>query len=126
MNSTPTPEQLAKLPAWARAHIQNVTREREVALDALNKYVDEQTAAPFYVEEMECTGEKAGPSFKRRYIQSHKMTVEFKGVELNIHLRDREGIQLQWGTPRHGLGHVAFVPSSFQAATLVPYSMMRV
>lgn len=125
MNSTPTPEQLAKPPAWARAHIQKITREREVALSALNKYVDEQTVAPFYIEEMECTGERAGPSFKRRYIQSNKMMVEFKGVELSICLRDHEGIELQWGTPHHGGGHVALIPNSFQMATLVPHDMMR-
>lgn len=97
MNPTPTPEQLAKLPVWARSHIQDITREREVALRALNKYVDDQTTAPFYIEEMECTGEQRGPSFKRRYVQSTKMTVEFKGVELNIYLRENEGIELSWG-----------------------------
>ena len=125
MNSTPTPEQLAKLPVWARTHIEDLAREREVALNALNKYVDEQTDSPFYVESLECTGEKAGPSLKRRYIQTARMTVKFKGVELNIMLRDRDGIELQWGDASH-TGHVAFVPSSFQSALLIPHDMMRV
>ena len=125
MNTSPTPEQIAKLPVWARAHIKNITREREVALKALNRYVDDQTTAPFYIDEMECTGEQQGPSFKRRYVQTSKMAVEFKGVELTIYLREREGIELQWSTPHRGGGNIAFVPTSFQAATLVPRDMMR-
>lgn len=59
----------AKLPKWAQEHIRKIEREREVAVRALNQYVDDQTPAAFYVDEPESTGEQVGPSFKKRYFQ---------------------------------------------------------
>ncbi len=123
--TSPTPDQLAKLPKWAQEHIVSLARQRKEAVDALNAYCDASTPSSFAIDEMECTGEKAGPSTKRRFVQTHKVTVTHLGVELQVNTHSDEGIQLQWGGVGHTLEHVAFVPSSFQSATLVPRSHMR-
>ena len=112
-----------KLPKWAQEHIENIERERGVAVRALNKYVDGQTPSPISVMEMECTGEGGKPSFKTRYIQGHRISINHEGVELNIILRDGQ-IDLSWGGPSP-LTDVALIPSSYQQAGLVSKKFMR-
>ncbi|HDY68749.1 MAG TPA: hypothetical protein ENH85_13290 [Candidatus Scalindua sp.] len=107
-----------KLPKWAQSYIKDIERERETAIRALNEYIDNQTKSSFYIDEMECTGEDQGPSVKRRYIQTHKITVVHEKVELNIMLRKRE-IDLNWGGLNHSCEDVAFIPSTYQSARLV-------
>jgi hypothetical protein len=107
-----------KLPKWAQEHIEKIERERDQAIKALNEYVDNQTVSPFYVEDYVSTGEERGPSYKRSYIQTHKMTIEHEGVELNVLLREGY-IDLQWNGMKYHLDIVAFVPTSFQSAKLV-------
>lgn len=123
-----TPEQLAKLPRWAQDHIKDITRERDVAVRALNEYCDDQTPSPFYVDEMVCTGEQRGPSIKRRYIQAHTIKVKWAGVDLVIDANDygnrNNEIGLQWSTTPRGCGDVALIPKSFQSVTLkLPVNM---
>jgi len=118
-----TPEMLAKLPVWAQKHISELTRERKVAVQALNKYCDDQTPGPISIQEMECTGEEQGPSFKTRYIQARRATFKWLGIELDVLLRE-DNINLSWV----GLNlstHVAMVPISFQNIHLIPKEKMR-
>lgn len=123
---TPTPEQMAKLPRWAQEHINEITRQREVAIKALNEWTDAQTPAPFFFDDMQCTGEKTGPTDRRRYVQTHRMIVEHKGVRLDIALRqDGDGIDLQWDTPGRSCRMVACVPRTFQGMELVAKENMR-
>jgi hypothetical protein len=112
-----------KLPKWAQTYIRNIERERETAIRVLNEHIDNQTLSPIYVDDYECTGEEQGPSIKRKYIQSNKITIEHQGVELGIILRD-ESIDIQWSSERC-LGDVAFIPASYQAARLVSKKNMR-
>jgi hypothetical protein len=119
----PSPEQIAKLPVWAREHITNLARQRETAVRELNQWVDTQTVAPFYIDELVCTGEQASPSFKKRYIQTHKMEVEHLGVVLAIYL-GRDGIELSWSGPHRG-GAVGLIPQSHQRIELVAKEKMR-
>ena len=114
---------IEKLPKWAQEYIRNIEREREVAVNALNEYVDNQTPSPFFIDEMECTGERKGPTIKRRYVQTHKIEIEHQEVSLRIILRD-ESIDLQWSGEKM-LGDVAFIPSSYQSARLVSKGNMR-
>lgn len=119
-------DKTAKLPVWAQDYIRKIEREREVAVKALNDYTDESTPSPFYVDELESTGEQAGPSIKRRYIQTHKIAVEWKGVLLEVYLRpDEYGIQLGWSDTGRELKHVALVPESFNGAQLITKQNMR-
>ncbi len=39
----PTPD-ITRLPKWAQEYIEDLRREREMAIRALNSYIDEQTA----------------------------------------------------------------------------------
>lgn len=108
----------------------NMQRQRDTAVRALNEYCDSQTPAPFYIDELECTGEERGPSCKRRYIQGHQMVVEWEGVRLEISLQKNsnfgpDGISLSWDAPNRTGDHIAFIPRSFQKAELVAKEKMR-
>ena len=131
MHDKPTQEQIAKLPKWAQDYITGVEREREISIRMLNKWKDDQTKSPFYVEEVVCTGEEKAPSFKNRYIQTRSINVDHGGVHLRVILRE-EGtmhstcIDLQWSRVDDRNGDVAFIPTSYQAATLVARENMGV
>ena len=119
---------VAKLPKWAQEHIGKIERERDVAVRALNAFCDEQTKSPYYVDDHICTGEEQGPVVKTRYIQTHKMTVSYCGVELNILTRtfsNEKRIELQWNATDIRTREVAFIPTSYQAGYLVAKEHMR-
>lgn len=124
----PTPEQIAKLPAWAREHINTLERQRSQAVTTLNEFVDRDTPSPFYFEDNPCTGEASGPSSKRRYVQAGTLVVCWRGVELRIYANDYgnsgKGIRLQWSA-EHRTGEIAFIPESFQYARLIAKDDMR-
>lgn len=127
--STPTPEQLAKLPKWAQEYIADIERQRFVAVRALDKFKDEQTPSPFYCEDHYSTGEKQGPIFRRKYIQTDSIEVEWRGVRLTVDANDYgnsgRGIRLQWSLLNRGLEEIAFVPTSYQSAKLMAKEDMR-
>ena len=111
---------ITKLPKWAQEHINTIKSERDHAVRELNRYCDAQTESPFRIHELVCTGEEQGATEKVRYIQTHRVEVVWKGVELSIILRPSEdGMDLQWSTPDHAIGLIAFVPTSYQSARLV-------
>lgn len=111
-----------KLPKWAQQHIKDISRQRDVAIDALNKYVDNQTEAPFYISEMECTGENKGPAKKTRYIQGHWLNATHQGVKLSVLLRD-DHIDISWDSEDRK--DIAMVPASHQQVRLYSKENMR-
>lgn len=120
---------ISKLPKWAQDHIADLRRQRDTALNKLNDFVDDQTPSHFYVDDHVCVGEKSGPTTKRHYIQTEKMTVEYGKITLNIYCRDDQRgehpcIDLQWG---YGYSNqeVAMIPESFQKVRLVAHEHMR-
>ena len=124
-----TTEMVAKLPKWAQAHIQTLSRERDLAIRALNKWVDEQTESSVFIDELESLGEQRtetrnSPSFKRRYIQTRRMRFECEGVGLDVYLQD-DGISLQWAAHDRGLTNIAMIPESYQKVRLVAKEKMR-
>lgn len=122
----PEQDKLDKLPKWAQDYINGIERERETAIRALNEYLDDQTESPFYVDELECTGEQPGPSHKRRYIQARRMVVNHGGVELTIYLRDKEAIEMQYESRDGTMEEVALIPLGFQRITLkAPKNLRR-
>lgn len=129
--NTPTPEQLAKLPAWARDYIKNLSMQREQAIKTLNEFCDSQTPTPFYIEDNPCTGEQSGPSTKRHYINAISINVFWRNVWLRVDANDYgnsgDGIRLQWGSgnPDNRQGEAAFIPGSYQYARLVSKEDMR-
>ena len=135
MKDKPTPEQLAKLPQWAQAHIHYLDRERKTAIDALNDHLDHQKPSPIYWDEYLSTGEgdqtsPTGPTNKRFYAQTRSVTIEHAGILLRVLCRsgerDTSGIDLQWSVPTGAIDMVALVPKSFQQVILVSHENMRV
>lgn len=119
-------DKIAKLPKWAQYEIANLRRDRDMAIRALNEHLDRETESPFYFDDLVCTGEEKGPSFKRKYVQTHKMTVKHAGVELVIVIRrGDESIDMHWNAPGQPCQDVAFIPTSFQAASLKAKENMR-
>lgn len=123
------PEQLVKLPKWAQDYIEKLSRERDVAIQTLNKFCDSETPSPFYIEDNPCTGESGmtGPVRKRRYIQAHAVNVEWAGITLRIDANDYGGRRNEIGI-FYGTGtncDVALVPMSYGNASLKTKENMR-
>ena len=123
MTDGPTGEQIAKLPKWAQEYIADISRERYVAVRALNEYCDDSTPSPFSVEELLCVGNGAGPSSKLRYIQAHTIDVRWRGVRLSVSAHNYSntgtGIRLRWRTDDRAEREVAMIPESYQCVRLV-------
>ena len=107
-----------KLPKWAQDYIKTLQRERQAAVDSLNQYLDNQSPSSFFILDLVSTGEKVGPSFKQRFIQTHNMEVVHDGVYLRIVLRKGQ-IDLQWRDADEHHREVALIPSSYMSARLV-------
>lgn len=126
MTDKDTTERLARLPQWVQEHITNIQRQRDVAIRALNEFQDQQTPSAFYVDDGVSTGEQKGPSVKRLYVQTHKLTVEFKGVLLEIYTRpDERGIDLGWTDVKQGMSDVSMSPTSRNSVQLISKQNMR-
>ena len=120
-------ERIAKLPKWAREYIEKLERERDIAVRDLRQSLDTQTPSPFFVEDRVSGGKVGTWDYKCRYVQTHKITVEYKGIHLEVYAKlDENGIDLQWGSPDEGPHHdIALIPASHQSARLVSKENMR-
>jgi hypothetical protein len=116
-------EQIAKLPKWARDHIDSLARQRAVAVKELDEYCNSQKQSPFFTEDMACTGESSGPSHRVRYIQAHTVCVVWRGVHLRIDAHGygnrSDGISLSWGAGKCVTRDVAMIPQSYNSVRLV-------
>lgn len=118
-----TPQQIARLPKFAREEIETLQRQRDEAVRRLEEMTDNQKESPFYREELDTT--EAPIAFRIVYYQaSNRMMVKHEGVLLQIILRDRE-IVLQWRRPSDAIGDICFRPTSHQAASLLTKENMR-
>lgn len=124
MKTKETPEELqqkiARLPVWAQAHIESLTRQRDRAIEAQKSYLDGQKESPFFVE-------YSGPKISdKRFVQAHTMTVVWGGVKLRVDANPYgnmgPGIRMQWEAMNHR--EVAFIPSGYQGARLVSQEEM--
>lgn len=115
---TPTPEQVAKLPAWAKELLKHLQQERDLAVRTLNEFCDSQKESNIYVEECPCTGEATGPSFKRCYIQSDTVNFVLPRAEHAVRVRVKEEEQiLEICCPR---GYPYIEPTSGNSFNIVP------
>lgn len=121
----PTEEQIAKLPKWAQDHLSNLSRERDVAVTALNAWRDGQKESPVFFEDMLCDGQGVGPTSHRVYVQTRDIEIRWLGIQLRVRLNKgsnmhHPGIGLQWeGLHDGGSRIVAMVPSSHQSVDLI-------
>lgn len=92
-----------KLPKWTQEYIQNIERERDVAIRTLNEFQDSQTPTPYWTEEYTCLGESTphgdrGPTNKRHYVQAHRMTVKVGKSEVDFFLREPDLLEISTGS----------------------------
>lgn len=112
-------DKIAKLPKWVQDEMKKLRLERDAAVNALNRFTDDQTPTGIWVEEHPCTGEKPGPSFKRRYINAHKVDFECGGVHLSVRFdEDSERIDLSYCEGADYTGEVAMLVKSFNRVVL--------
>ena len=123
--TTPTPEQIEKLPKWAQEHIKDLDRRMVIAERTLNEYKDTQTPSAFFVDDLVCIG-GGSPKFMRKYIQTNKISVVRDGVRVDILLRqDEKGIEIAWSDEDRGCRELAMVPTSFQKIKVVKKEDIR-
>lgn len=106
----PTHEQIAKLPKWAREHIETLERDRDSAHRVLKQFTDKQLVSPFFYEEAVYNrAEYSGPKFVRRYIDTHRVSIKHQDVLVEIVLpngvQGREGIEVNWRYVGHERGN---------------------
>lgn len=117
-------EQIQKLPKWAQAHFRQLEAQRNIAVRALNAYLDTQSESPFRY--WEYLGIGGAPSYKTKFIQTDKIEVHWAGVELTVLIRrDVQELDLQWCKAQDRIGEVAFIPKSLCAAVIKTKENMR-
>ncbi len=109
------PDGIEKLPVWAQKYISDLESTKIIAVRALNDYLATQKPSMIFVEDLVCTGEEQGPTLKRHYVQSTKVSVMTKAVRLDVILRDDRMIEMQYSTPEHGSEEVALIPTGMQS-----------
>lgn len=101
--SKPTTAQINKLPVWAREHVKEMERQRDVAVSTLNKFVEEQTPSGVFTQDSPCTGEQAGPVEKRRYLQTKRVYFRLprtpEDFELEVYVNEAKQ-RVEVRTPR--------------------------
>jgi hypothetical protein len=121
---------VSKLPKWAQEKIADLEREKESAIKALKRYLDDQTESPIYVPDHLCLGDGGcGPSHVVRYIQGNKIAVKFGGVELDMLLSEAGnqrdcGIHLTFNA-LSSYSPIALLPRASNSISLVAKENMR-
>ena len=101
-------DNISKLPKWAQEHIKHLGYQRDAAVLALNNFRDIQTPTMCWFEEHPCTGEEAGPSLKRWYLQTREVTMLLGKEEVTMRLGyDGDGITISAGWNTLGFKPVA-------------------
>lgn len=127
--TTPTPEQLAKLPKWVQEHIKSVTRDRDTWKSSALRFSSEQEESPFYSPEFSTEG------IKKRYIatENRRVIVEYAGIHAEIFLACKDdgqrlhGIEIGFSAMSHSLSActVALIPRGFNSFQLVHKDNLR-
>lgn len=129
-------KRIEKLPVWAKELITDLNRQRLEAVNALRRYMDNQTVSPFrFVDTLslglvEAVEQSDAVTLVVRYVDTHRMTIVNSGVLLDITVPlDRPGLELKWGDDSGhnytGGREVALIPTSFQSARIVHPKDMR-
>ncbi len=118
-------DDISSLPKWAQERFSTIQRERDISVRELSQWNDSQTKSNFFITEYVTNGEKDG--FKKRYIQTNKISIQYEGIYFEAMATDGE-ISISWsgGEEAHSGGEVAFIPVSYQRAKLTPHGKMRV
>lgn len=68
--------EISKLPKWAQAHIAELQRQRDTAVDALKQFLDNQSPSRIFFEDMLCI-KKGSPEYVKVYIHPSRDEVTF-------------------------------------------------
>jgi hypothetical protein len=126
-------EDISKLPKWAQTKIASLERNADYLMRELDRFQKEQPPSPFYAERF-VTKPGAGIEETRQNIDATRLCVSVDGAFLSIIIRDHkwndgteyQTIDLQWSSGhRMSLGNAAFVPTSYQSASIVPLKGLR-
>lgn len=125
--STELQDKIAKLPKWAQGHITQIERQRDAAIDTLNRSIDNQTETDIWFFEHLCTGEGGtrGPIRKKFYVPNHCIEIDFEGVRCTVLLREGSGIDITYNSSERHMAEVALVPRSYQQIYLISKQHMR-
>lgn len=121
MNTELTKEQFDRLPKYAQKRIRELERQAEIAARLVNRLTDEQTPSKIWTDSLD--NYDGTNKFVKRYFQAHDVTIEHRGVRLNVSnlWSEDQDMRLFWG-PSGSLsccGTIALVPTSHQQAKLV-------
>lgn len=81
-----TEEQVAKLPKWAKQHIETITQQRDAAVKQLNEFLDTQTESSIYIEEF--STHVSPPIFVKKFIQGDQVT--FGSISVRLETNDEK------------------------------------
>ena len=113
----PTQEQIAKLPKWAQAHIADLERGQDDAIDRLERFQDTDTPTHISYTEFVARG-----TDRKKYVQADRLDIDFLGVHLAINLVDDVGRGLEMAWRPSGWGHpmanLCFIPTGYQQARI--------
>jgi len=106
-------EQFNKLPKYAQEHIEELQRDRDLAIKKLNDFLDSQTPSPIYVDDM--IAFSGGPKQIRQYVHGQRVFFEKDGVTLEVSLfDDYRNIEMRYYQTKRLTGSVALTPVSHQ------------
>jgi hypothetical protein len=89
---------VAGLPKWAQEFIQKIQYQRDAAVDALNRFTNNQTESDIWIGEHPTTGEKTGPVEKKCYLQAHEVTFRLGKEEINVGFSfEKESLRISAG-----------------------------
>jgi hypothetical protein len=124
--TTPTPEQLAKLPKWAQEHIQHLDKRCIIAERALLDYTNTQTPSSMFYDELVCIGD-GPPTLMRKYVQTKKMSIIHDKVRIDVQIRapEKAGVEISWSGANYSGDEIPMIPTSYQTVKIIPKDKLR-
>jgi len=103
------------LPQWAQLHIADLARQRETAVNELNRFMNTQKQTDVWVTSFICDT-VGGPTIRKHYIDTDKIEILHAGIYMRIALsgHHKNCIDVQYSSKQWGLGDVVLQPQAYQ------------
>ncbi len=116
-------EKIEQLPEDIKNYIKELTCERDEAIQALDRYLNNQTESPFSYSETLASDTKR-PSVVTKFIQTREVSVSHSDIFMNISLHSTY-IEIRFNGRENSYSEVAIIPSAYQKIRLVSKLNMR-
>lgn len=121
---------MAKLPTWARDHMEKLQREKDAILACLCRFAETKKPSPIYIEDhVNGAGKCWKDSIKRNYIQDDQVTIEAHGVKLRINTKhgstNGNSITATFQRSDDAFGQVAIEPIASNQIRFITKDSMR-